>query len=113
MPVREDDEVSNASGSSGSQSDSTVTSDGGFTDYLSDESEEELQRQAEKRAALAAQNQAEEMEFRAARLRLTDVDLSPPKSWNATNPGGYAASRLTSASAVHIPTATTMSSHRS
>ena len=32
-------------------SDCTVTSDGGFTDYLSDESEAELQRQAEARAA--------------------------------------------------------------
>lgn len=80
--------MSNASGSSGgsgSLSDNTVTSDGGFTDYLSDESEAELQRQAEARAALVAQNQAEELEFKAARLRLTDVDLRPPKSWNATN----------------------------
>ena len=47
----------------GSLSDSTVTSDGGFTDYLSDESEAELQRQAEARAAVVAQNHAEELEF--------------------------------------------------
>lgn len=66
-------------------SDCTVTSDGGFTDYLSDESEAELQRQAEARAALVAQNQAEELEFKAARQQLAHVDLRPPKSWNATN----------------------------
>lgn len=65
--------------------DGTVTSDGGFTDYLSDESEEELQRQAEARAALVAQNQAEEMEFKAARQQLAHVDLRPPKTWNPTN----------------------------
>ncbi|KII95229.1 hypothetical protein PLICRDRAFT_85570, partial [Plicaturopsis crispa FD-325 SS-3] len=62
--------------------DGTVTSDGGFTDYLSDESEAELQRQAEAKAALVRQNQQEEMEFRAARERLTHVDLRPPKAWN-------------------------------
>ncbi|KAF9263521.1 hypothetical protein L218DRAFT_959066 [Marasmius fiardii PR-910] len=71
--------------SSDSMSDSTITSDGGFTDYLSDESEAELQRQAEARAALLAQNQAEEMEFKAARQRLAHIDLNPPKSWNPTN----------------------------
>jgi hypothetical protein len=62
--------------------DSTVTSDGGFTDYLSDESEAELQRQAEVKAAIVAQNQAEEQEFKAARQQLAHVDLRPPKSWN-------------------------------
>jgi len=65
--------------------DSTVTSDGGFTDYLSDESEAELQRQAEARAALLAQNQAEELEFKAARQQLAHIDLRPPKTWNPTN----------------------------
>lgn len=87
---KDDDNVSNTSGSSGSDSlgsltDGTVTSDGGFTDYLSDESEAELQRQAEARAALVAQNQAEELEFKAARQQLAHVDLRPPKSWNPTN----------------------------
>jgi hypothetical protein len=82
--------ISSASSSSGSDgpgsmTDSTVTSDGGFTDYLSDESEAELQRQAEARAALVAQNQAEEQEFKAARQQLAHVDLRPPKSWNPTN----------------------------
>jgi hypothetical protein len=83
--------ISSASSSSGSESgesslgsmtDSTVTSDGGFTDYLSDESEAELQRQAEVKAAIVAQNQAEEQEFKAARQQLAYVDLRPPKSWN-------------------------------
>lgn len=83
--------ISSASSSSGSESgesslgsmtDSTVTSDGGFTDYLSDESEAELQRQAEVKAAIVAQNQAEEQEFKAARQQLAHVDLRPPKSWN-------------------------------
>lgn len=64
--------------------DSTVTSDGGFTDYLSDESEAELQRQAEIKAAIVAQNQAEEQEFKAARQQLADVDLRPPKTWSNT-----------------------------
>ncbi|KAK7049624.1 hypothetical protein VNI00_005655 [Paramarasmius palmivorus] len=89
---KESDNRSSASSSSGSDgrssdsmSDSTVTSDGGFTDYLSDESEAELQRQAEAKAALLAQNQAEEMEFKAARQQLAHIDLRPPKSWNPTN----------------------------
>ncbi|TFK28839.1 hypothetical protein FA15DRAFT_633340 [Coprinopsis marcescibilis] len=87
----EDDDLSSASSSSGSSdgmgslSDNTVTSDGGFTDYLSDESEAELQRQAEAKAALLALNMAEELEFKAARQKLAQVDLRPPKSWNPTN----------------------------
>jgi len=68
------------SSSHGSMTDGTVTSDGGFTDYLSDESEAELQRQAEVKAAIVAQNQAEEQEFKAARQQLADVDLRPPRS---------------------------------
>jgi hypothetical protein len=76
--------------------DSTVTSDGGFTDYLSDESEAELQRQAEARAALLAQNHAEEQEFKAARQQLAHVDLRPPKSWNPTNITNSPPARLAS-----------------
>lgn len=68
--------------SSGSSASSDHTVDGGFTDYLSDESEAELQRQAEIKAALVAQNRMEEKEFRAARQQLAHVDLRPPKSWN-------------------------------
>ncbi|KIJ20147.1 hypothetical protein PAXINDRAFT_166282 [Paxillus involutus ATCC 200175] len=85
-------EVNSSSGSSsdsgssrGSMSDATVISDGAFTDYLSDESEAELQRQAEAKAALVAQNQAEELEFKAARQQLAGVGLRPPKAWDDTN----------------------------
>ncbi|CCM04828.1 uncharacterized protein FIBRA_07021 [Fibroporia radiculosa] len=83
-----------SSSSSGSNSETTVISDGGFTDYLSDESEAELQRQAEVKAALLAQNHLEEQEFRAARQQLASIDLRPPKSWNgnmnsASSPHGH------------------------
>lgn len=74
---------SSASSDSGDGSETTVISDGGFTDYLSDESEAELQRQAEIRAAIIAQTQVEEQEFRAARQQLANVDLRPPKSWTS------------------------------
>jgi hypothetical protein len=80
--------ASSSSGSSGGRSsltDNTVTSDGGFTDYLSDESEAELQRQAEEKAALFAQMQAEELEFKMARQQLAQIGLRPPKSWNPIN----------------------------
>ncbi|KAK7061620.1 WD-repeats-region domain-containing protein [Favolaschia claudopus] len=81
-----DPETSSTS-SSGSESltESTVTSTGEFTDYLSDESEAELQRQAEAKAALVAQNEAEELEFRAARQALANIGLRPPKSWAAAD----------------------------
>ncbi|KZT66008.1 hypothetical protein DAEQUDRAFT_696273 [Daedalea quercina L-15889] len=80
-------DISSASSSSSgsTSSETTIISEGGFTDYLSDESEAELQRQAEVKAALVAQSQAEEMEFRVARQQLATVDLRPPKSWNGTN----------------------------
>lgn len=67
-----------------SSSEGTVTSDGGFTDYLSDESEAEIQRQAEVKAALVAQNKMEEQEFKLARQQLAGVDLRPPKTWNVS-----------------------------
>ena len=70
----------------GSLWDNAVSDGSRFTDYLSDESEAELQRQAEARAALIAQNQAEELEFRIARQQLGNVALQPLKSWNPTNP---------------------------
>ncbi|KAJ7283767.1 hypothetical protein C8J57DRAFT_744625 [Mycena rebaudengoi] len=88
-PKKVEAEMSSASSSSGSDSlgsltESTITSDGGFTDYLSDESEAELQRQAEAKAALVAQNEAEEQEFRAARQALAHIGLRPPKSWTSS-----------------------------
>jgi hypothetical protein len=84
-----DPETSSSSGSDsiGSLTESTVTSDGAFTDYLSDESEAELQRQAEAKAALVAQNEAEELEFRAARQALANIGLRPPRSWAVTDTG--------------------------
>ncbi|KAJ7179876.1 hypothetical protein C8R43DRAFT_378372 [Mycena crocata] len=94
-------ENSSASSSSGSDSlgsmtESTVTSDGGFTDYLSDESEAELQRQAEAKAALVAQNEAEELEFRMARQALANIGLRPPKSWAAATEAERPAARIAS-----------------
>lgn len=78
--------------SGGSNSETTVISDGGFTDYLSDESEQELQRQAEARAEVLAQNHFEEQEFKKARLQLAHVDLRPPKSWTSSGSAGSAVS---------------------
>ncbi|KAJ7047485.1 hypothetical protein C8F04DRAFT_1059008 [Mycena alexandri] len=93
-----DPETSSASSSSsdsiGSLTESTITSDGGFTDYLSDESEAELQRQAEAKAALVAQNEAEELEFRAARQALANIGLRPPKSWSAATDAERSAARI-------------------
>ncbi|KAI9467216.1 hypothetical protein BJY52DRAFT_54065 [Lactarius psammicola] len=83
-PISAHSDSSDSSSQSGS-SDGTITSDGAFTDYLSDESDVELQKQAEARAALLAQTHAEEQEFRAARQQLAHVDLRPPKSWVAGN----------------------------
>ncbi|PSR71788.1 hypothetical protein PHLCEN_2v12289 [Hermanssonia centrifuga] len=73
---------SSASSDSGGSSETTVISDG-FTDYLSDESDAELQRQAEIKAALLAQTHMEEQEFKAARQQLANIDLHPPKSWTS------------------------------
>lgn len=74
---------STSSSDSGDGSETTVISDGGFTDYLSDESEAELQKQAESKAAIVAQTLVEEQEFRAARQQLANIDLRPPKSWTS------------------------------
>ena len=91
-PVSAHSDSSDSSSQSGS-SDGTITSDGGFTDYLSDESEAELQKQAEAKAALLAQTHAEEREFKAARQQLASVDLRPPKSWGAGNGTGQMTQR--------------------
>jgi hypothetical protein len=79
---------SSASSSDSGGSETTIISDGGFTDYLSDESEAELQRQAELKAAMIAQSHQEEQEFRAARQQLVNIDLRPPKSWATNNSSG-------------------------
>ncbi|KAG8902783.1 hypothetical protein FRB99_004118 [Tulasnella sp. 403] len=73
----------------------TVMSDSAFTDYLSDESEAELQKQAEARAAQLRRLRAEEAEFNAAKRGLANVDLQTPVAWSAMpaqpyNPSAYA-----------------------
>ena len=90
--------ASSSSGSSSSGSQSSITQSGtvtseGFTDYLSDESEVEMQREAERRAGeaeLAAKLERtkfelgkEEQEFRAARTQLVSVGLQPPPAWSS------------------------------
>lgn len=71
---------SSSSDGCGSISNNCVPTDEGFTDYLADESELELQ--AETRAAFIALNQAEELEFKMAREQLKLANLRPPKPWN-------------------------------
>ena len=100
MSLISDDPSDSSSCSSGSSINdgSTVTSEG-FTDYLSDESDVELQRQAEVRAAQLEQNRVEEEEFKAARQQLTSIDLRPPQTWDprvaitSTPSRGYGRSR--------------------
>jgi hypothetical protein len=72
--------ASDGSSSSSALSESTVTSEA-FTDYLSDESDAELQRQAEVKAAKTVVRDAEDVEFAAARRELVAVDLRPPTTW--------------------------------
>jgi hypothetical protein len=59
----------------------TVTSEG-FTDYLSDESDQELQKQAEIKAAELAIAQQEKAEFDAALHSVRHLCLQPPPEWN-------------------------------
>ncbi|KAG8911757.1 hypothetical protein FRC01_005539 [Tulasnella sp. 417] len=83
------EKMSLSSTSSNRESIITVTSDGAFTDYLSDESEAELQRQAEARAAQLRRLRAEEAEFNAAKRGLANIDLQTPIAWNPTQPQPY------------------------
>ncbi|KAJ7791320.1 hypothetical protein B0H14DRAFT_2935825 [Mycena olivaceomarginata] len=78
-PQKKKDLETSSTSSSGSESmtESTVTSTGEFTDYLSDESEAELQRQAEAKAALVAQNEAEEMDWAATDTTRSAARLAP------------------------------------
>lgn len=99
-PVSAHSDSSDSSSQSGS-SEGTITSDGGFTDYLSDESEAELQKQAEAKAALLAQTHAEEQEFRAARQQLASVGLRPPKSWGTGNSSSQMTPRVQGADQVY------------
>jgi hypothetical protein len=87
-------------------SESTVTSEG-FTDYLSDESEAEMQRQAEEKAARLPVTWEEDEEFARARKQLTGVGLRPPAQWG---PGRAAtvASRSSTGRSSGYPTASTL-----
>ncbi|GJJ07272.1 hypothetical protein Clacol_001472 [Clathrus columnatus] len=86
---------SRSSGSGSITQSETVTSEG-FTDYLSDESEAEMQREAERRANEAEivarlqrtklEHGREEQEFRAARTQLASVGLQPPPAWSTGKP---------------------------
>ncbi|KAJ7775645.1 hypothetical protein DFH07DRAFT_732222 [Mycena maculata] len=60
---------------------STITSDGGFTDYLLDESKAELQRQAEAKAVLVVQTEPEGLEFWQAWQALANIGLHLLKNW--------------------------------
>ncbi|KAJ7873515.1 hypothetical protein B0H14DRAFT_2502331 [Mycena olivaceomarginata] len=62
----------------GSLTECAVMATGAFTDVISDVSEVD-------KATLIARNEAEEMEFRAARQALANIGLRPPKSWAATD----------------------------
>lgn len=82
--------MSISSGSSDGSSEgsgTTIVSEGGFTDYLSDESEAEIQRQVEKKVVLHIQQSAEDFEFKLAKADLEGVGIEPPESWTNTNPG--------------------------
>ncbi|KAJ7892231.1 hypothetical protein B0H13DRAFT_1516247, partial [Mycena leptocephala] len=61
---------------------STVTLEGGFTGYFSDQSEVELLHQAEAKAVFML-NEAGELECRAERQALASqvAHFCPPKSW--------------------------------
>lgn len=68
---------------SGSESsrDSNTTIGTDSTDYLSDESEEELQRLAVQRAIQVERQRVEEAEYESARRGLRDIELTPPTQW--------------------------------
>lgn len=77
--------VSSAMSDSGSESSSTtVRTDS--TDYLSDESEEELQRLAVARAIAIERQRVEEAEYESARRGLRDIDVTTPVQWGAGAP---------------------------
>ncbi|KAH7105505.1 hypothetical protein BKA62DRAFT_766868 [Auriculariales sp. MPI-PUGE-AT-0066] len=81
------DSGSNRGGAMSDSDASTVRSE--FTDYLSEESEAELQRQAQ----LRIEAKKEEDEFKAARAKLAGIDTTnPPTDW-ARSGGGHVPTR--------------------
>ncbi|QRV87731.1 hypothetical protein RhiJN_15749 [Ceratobasidium sp. AG-Ba] len=75
--------ISSAMSDSGSESsrDSNTTVGTDSTDYLSDESEEELQRLAVQRAMEIERQRTEDAEYESARRGLRDIELTPPQQW--------------------------------
>jgi hypothetical protein len=90
---------------SSAHSESTITSEG-FTDYLSDESEAEIQRLAEEKAAKLPVSYEEDEEFASARKHLTRVGLRPPSQWTTARAATVAARSSTSRTSGY-PSATT------
>ncbi|CAE6486681.1 unnamed protein product [Rhizoctonia solani] len=73
---------------SGSESSNTTVGTDS-TDYLSDESEEELNRLAVARAMAIERQRVEDAEYESARRGLRDIDLTTPIQWGVNgNSGG-------------------------
>ncbi|KAG8694022.1 hypothetical protein FRC09_010115, partial [Ceratobasidium sp. 395] len=81
--------LSSAMSDSGSESsrDSNTTIGTDSTDYLSDESEEELQRLAVERAIEVERQRIDEAEYESARRGLQNIELTPPQQWGTTMGG--------------------------
>ncbi|KAJ1309051.1 hypothetical protein OPQ81_004731 [Rhizoctonia solani] len=84
--------VSNTAMSDSGSESSNTTIGTDSTDYLSDESEEELNRLAIARAMAIERQRMEEAEYESARRGLRDIDLTTPIQWgmNGNNPTGGA-----------------------
>ncbi|CAE6522579.1 unnamed protein product [Rhizoctonia solani] len=78
---------SSAMSDSGSESSNTTVGTDS-TDYLSDESEEELNRLAVARAMAIERQRMEEVEYESARRGLRDIDLTTPVQWGMNGTGG-------------------------
>ncbi|QRW16387.1 hypothetical protein RhiXN_04388 [Rhizoctonia solani] len=78
---------SSAMSDSGSESSNTTVGTDS-TDYLSDESEEELNRLAVARAMAIERQRVEEAEYESARRGLRDIDLTTPIQWGMNGSGG-------------------------
>ncbi|CAE7224727.1 unnamed protein product [Rhizoctonia solani] len=74
---------------SGSESSNTTVGTDS-TDYLSDESEEELNRLAVARAIAIERQRTEEAEYESARRGLRDIDLTTPVQWGVGGNGASA-----------------------
>ncbi|KAG8716299.1 hypothetical protein FRC11_005129 [Ceratobasidium sp. 423] len=86
---------SSAMSDSGSESSNTTVGTDS-TDYLSDESEEELNRLAVARAMAIERQRVEEAEYESARRGLRDIDLTTPVQWGMNGSGGTGGTGTTS-----------------